>query len=311
MLAIASCLCLLLTAVVVAAAPAADVMNLHNLWGMEDALWQRIVRIVGILVSGYLVAIVLLAMIEKYRRLSAPPPEAPILDGSSKRIETVCAILRNATMVIVMVTTTFMMMGEIGLNIAPLLAGAGIAGIAIGFGAQSLVKDLFYGFFILLENQFGIGDVVQVGDSRGQVEQMTLRTITLRDLDGRVMIIPNGEINRVTVYTCEWSRMNLNLKVTYDTNLDKAYAVIEAAGKTFYKRNKDLVMEAPHVLGVEALEDSGVVIKVVAKTWPQKQWDTARAFRKVIKEAFDAEGIEIPRPAPVMQIGALPAKSQE
>lgn len=273
-----------------------------NFAGMEDSLWIKGVRLGAIVLAGYLVARVLLMLIRKYRKISLSRSDLTALDANTKRVETITAILRNATYVVVILATLFIVLSEVGINIAPLLAGAGIAGVAIGFGAQSLVKDLFYGFFILLENQFGIGDVIQVGDSTGQVEGMTLRTVMLRDLDGRVHIIPNGEVNRVVVYTKGWSRMNLDIEVAYQTDLDKAFDVINMVSQEFYKTHTDALLEVPEILGVEYLGANGIGIKVVAKTLPQKQWDMSRYYRKAIKEAFDKANIEIPFPQRMLHL---------
>ncbi len=263
---------------------------------LTDEFWVKSIRI-GIIVLGALVlARIILASIDKLRAIRITAVGGDPMDPGVKRVETISSILRNCVMILLFVITSFTILSEIGINIAPLLAGAGIAGIAIGFGAQSLVKDLFYGFFILFENQFGIGDVIQVGNSSGVVEKMTLRTVSLRDLDGRVHIIPNGNIVEVIVATKDWSRMNLNLQVAYKSDLDKVFQVIEKLSKKFYKEHQDLLLEEPSILGVENLGPDGVDIKVVAKTLPLKQWDASRLYRKAVKEAFDKAGIEIPFP---------------
>lgn len=272
---------------------------------LKVAALGSVFRIALIGFAAYLGMNVLIKMINKWRDVSVPADQI-VPDSNTKRIETIAAILRHVVVVVILVVSLLLVLSELGINLAPLLAGAGIAGIAIGFGAQSLVKDVFYGFFILLENQFGIGDIIQVGDSAGVVERMTLRTVSLRDLDGRVHIIPNGDINRVIVYTKEWSRMNLDLTVAYDTNLDKAYQVILDTGRRFFRERPDLLLEEPQILGVESFGDNAIAIKVVAKTFPIKQWEASRTFRKWIKEAFDAAGIEIPFPQRVVHVAKAP-----
>jgi small conductance mechanosensitive channel len=230
-------------------------------------------------------------MIDRLRNLAVKSSGSALLSTDIKRIETLTAIFANTVIAIILMATVFIILSEFGINIAPLLAGAGIIGIAVGFGAQSLVKDLFAGMFILLENQFGLGDIIQVGGATGQVEQMTLRTVSLRDQDGRLHIIPNSEAGRVIVYTHGWSCMNLNLEVAYNTNLDAAFEAIEITSQKFYAAHPDLLMEAPRNLGVDVFSDKGMVLKVLAKTYPQKQWESARLYRKAIKEAFDKAGI--------------------
>lgn len=270
--------------------------------GFDAVEWGRIARIVGIALLGLIIFRAVLAMVSKYRKILISNLDNQPYDPNAKRIETISAILRNAAGVVTFLITLFMILSEVGINIAPLIAGAGIAGIAIGFGAQSLVKDLFSGFFILFENQFGIGDIIQVGESSGQVEQMTLRTVHLRDLDGRVHIIPNGEIHQVIVYTKDWSRMNLNVEVAYRTNLERAFALMKEINQQFYQQHPDLLLEEPELLGVESLGSNGISIKVVGKTLPLKQWEAARCYRKAIKEAFDQAGIEIPFPQRVVHV---------
>lgn len=278
---------------------------LPGLIEIPQPVWEKSFRVIGILLLSYVTLRFLLMAVEKYRQLAIRNTEDPVLDAQGKRAQTLTAILRNIAIVTVMITMMFILLAEIGINIAPLLAGAGIAGIAIGFGAQSLVKDLFYGFFILAENQFSIGDVIQVGDSTGLVEQMTLRTVLLRDLDGRVHIIPNGEVNKVIVYTKEWSRMNINLEVGYASDIDEVFQVIEQVNKLFYKQHKKLLLETPEILGVESLGANGIEIKVIAKTLPLKQWEISRQYRKAIKEAFDKAGIEIPFPQRTLHLSSV------
>jgi small-conductance mechanosensitive channel len=229
---------------------------------------------------------------------------------NEKRVNTLVAIFQSISLVLILLTATLTVLSELGVNIAPLLAGAGVVGIAIGFGAQSLVKDLFYGFFILAENQFGIGDVIQVGESIGLVEKMSFRIVTLRDLDGRAHIIPNGEITKVIVFSKEWARINLNISVSYETDLDHAFTVIEAVGLQLHQDWPDLLTEAPQVLGVEELGDNGVIIKVIGKTQPLKQWDVSREYRKRLKKAFEDAGIEIPFPQHTLHVqGAIEGAS--
>jgi small-conductance mechanosensitive channel len=215
-----------------------------------------------------------------------------------KRAETLVHIVRNGVKIFVYIVASFMVLKELGVDIAPLLAGAGIAGLAIGFGAQSLVKDFLTGFFILLENQYRVGDVVQIGQHSGLVEKIKLRTTVLRDLEGIVHIIPNGEVQSVNNMTYEWSRVVLDIGVAYKEDVNKVISVLQDVGN---KMRQDqyfgqIMLEDPQILGVDDFGDSQVTIKMLAKTSPLKQWEVARELRKRIKYAFDSQGIEIPFP---------------
>ena len=185
-----------------------------------------------------------------------------------------------------------------GLDITPLLASAGIAGIAIGLGAQNLVKDWLAGFFILLENQFSVDDVIKVGEHSGLVEKMDLRRTVLRTLDGSVVVIPNGDIRIVTNLTKEWSRVVMDVGISYEEDIDRAVEVLRAVGEELYEDEEigKMVVEPPQVLGVEALGEYQVVIRMLVKTLPLQQWTVGRALRARIKKAFDREGISIPYP---------------
>jgi len=204
-----------------------------------------------------------------------------------------------------------MLFREIGMDITPLLAGAGVAGLAIGLGAQGLIKDILAGSFILMEDQFHVGDVIQAAGVSGQVEKMTLRVTTVRDLRGAVHFIPNGEIKVATNLTKEWSRAVLEVGVSYEEDVDRVSHVLAEIGQsladdeTFGK----LVLEPPQVLGVEALADSQVTIRILAKTLPLKQWEVAREFRRRIKVRFDREGIQVPYPHRVVITRPSPSGS--
>jgi small-conductance mechanosensitive channel len=215
-----------------------------------------------------------------------------------KRAETLVHIVRNGVKIFVYIVASFMVLKEVGVDIAPLLAGAGIAGLAIGFGAQTLVKDFLTGFFILLENQYRVGDVVQIGQHSGLVEKIKLRTTVLRDLAGTVHIIPNGEVQAVNNMTYEWSRVVLDIGVAYKEDVNKVISILQDVGKKMRQDEHfgQIMLEDPQILGVDDFGDSQVTIKMLAKTSPLKQWDVARELRKRIKYAFDSQGIEIPFP---------------
>jgi len=216
-------------------------------------------------------------------------------EETTKRAKTlVNAVLRTAEVVLALVAL-LMVLPELSVNIGALLAGVGIAGIAIGFGAQSIVRDALNGLFILIENQYGIGDVVTVAGVTGRVEEVNLRRTVLRDLDGVVHSVPNSEIRVASNYTRDWSGVNMNVTVAYDADLDRVTEVIDAVGRDLAaeKAYKSLIKEAPHVVRVDAFKDSGVSLKVLGVTKPMRQWEIMGELRRRLKKAFDAEKIEM------------------
>ncbi|PPD58128.1 mechanosensitive ion channel family protein [Dehalogenimonas etheniformans] len=215
-----------------------------------------------------------------------------------RRIKSILSVLIGALGVAIFTIATFMVLSELNINIGPLIASAGVAGIAIGFGAQSLIKDTLNGLFIMLEDQFNPGDVVKIVDISGQVEDFNMRRTVLRDLDGIVHIIPNSLITTVSNFTREWARVNINVSVDYGTDLEKAIAVINKVGKELAadENYSPIIISPPQVLRVENLADSGVEIKIVGDTRPNKQWQVAGELRLRLKKAFDENGIEIPFP---------------
>ncbi len=215
-----------------------------------------------------------------------------------KRSRTISNVIRNTVGIVIGILVLFTLLAEIGVNIGPALASLGILGLAIGFGAQSLVKDVINGLFILMENQYGVGDVVRVAGVAGLVEEVNLRRTILRDLDGIVHYIPNGEINIASNFTKEFSRVNMNISVAYGEDLDRAIRVINrvCAEMAEEKEWKGKMIKPPQVLRVDNLGDSGIEIKILGDTLPFAQWDIMGELRKRIKKEFDKEGIEIPWP---------------
>ena len=214
-----------------------------------------------------------------------------------QRAQTLGSLLNNVALVLI-VTFAALTILNLFVQIGPLLAGVGVAGLAISFGAQSLVKDVISGTFILIEGQFGIGDVVRIGDTAGLVEKVTLRTTSLRDAEGVVHIIPNGEITKVSNLTKTWSRSVIDVGVAYRENVDRVIKVLTALGNEFHLDPVwgELLLEPPEVLGIQAFADSAVIVRLQAKTLPLKQWEVSRELRRRIKNRFDAEHIEIPFP---------------
>ncbi len=219
-----------------------------------------------------------------------------------KRMDTLDTLASNTIQFFIVVIAGLMVLGKLGLDIGPAVAGLGVIGIAVGFGAQSLVRDYLNGALILIENQYARGDVIRVAGVDGTVEDFTLRRTTLRDLDGVVHTVPNGEIHVASNLTRVWSRINQDVTVAYGTDIDKAIEVVdnvgrEMAGDPVWKRR---VLEAPRVERVAELGEYGVTLKILGTVRAADQWAAAGDFRKRLLEAFKLHGIEIPRPQRVV-----------
>ena len=225
-----------------------------------------------------------------------------------KRRHTLSAVLTRWTTALIVVVAILMILSEVGVSITPVLATAGVAGIVIGFGAQSVVKDLLRGTFIVAQNLYNKGDVVKVAGVTGLVEDVSIWRTTMRDLDGIVHTIPSGEITTVSNYTKEWSRVNLNIPVAYGEDLDRVTEVINRVAEELAHDTTfgPMIIGTPRVLRVDNFGDSGIEIKVLGETKPLKQWDVAGELRKRIKKAFDSEGIEIPWPHLKLYFGDTP-----
>jgi moderate conductance mechanosensitive channel len=212
-----------------------------------------------------------------------------------KRGQTISQLLRSVGRVAI-ITIAILLTFNVFINIAPVLAGAGILGLAISFGAQSLVRDIISGFFILLENQFAVGDVIEAGGKSGVVERMTMRVVVLRDLEGTMHVIPNGEMKVVSNKTRGWARAVVDITVPYTEDVDRILEVIRDEAAQFSTDPVwGLQLDGPvEVLGVEELRDNSVVIRTLLKTQPGSQWSVAREFRRRLKKRFDRETIETP-----------------
>lgn len=267
-----------------------------RVFALED-LAGRLIEVV-LIIAVSIVVYQLVKLIAKRIVARQIEEEDPLVRRlREQRAQTLGSLFTNVLLIAV-VTVAILTVLDVFINIAPLLASVSVVGLAISFGAQSLVKDIISGTFMLIEGQFGIGDVVRVGDTSGMVEKITLRTTILRDLHGVVHIIPNGEITRVSNLTKTWSRAVIDVGVAYRADVDKVIATLRALAAEFYADPQwaPLLIDPPEVLGVENLADSAVIVRMAAKTLPLKQWDVARELRRLIKKRFDAEGIEIPYP---------------
>ena len=267
------------------------------------------VKIVIILVVG----VVLLALLKKFlpplmSRFMARPIRGESQQGIKKRANTLLGVFLGLGRVIIALVTLLMLLSEIGVEIGPVLAGFGVVGIAVGFGAQYLIRDIIAGVFILMENQYRVGDVASVGGVTGLVEEINLRKTVLRDLDAIVHHVPNGEIRVASNYSRHYSRVNLNISVAYDTDLDFAIKVINDVCKKMAGEEKwgKIIKTVPQVLRVDKFGDSGIDIKILGDVVPLEQWNVMGELRLRLKKTFDKEGIEIPWPHTKVYFGNKP-----
>lgn len=219
-----------------------------------------------------------------------------------RRVKTLQRLAVRIASALIGLIALLMILDQFEISIGPAIAGLGVVGIAVGFGAQTLIRDWLAGVFIILENQYSAGDVVRIGGVDGVVEDISLRRTTLRDLDGTVHTVPNGSIVVASNMTRGWARVNLDISVAYDTDIDRASAIIDDVGRSLTEDPEwqDRVIEAPSVMRVNALGDSAVALKVLGQVRPAEQWAVAGELRKRILAAFAAAGIEIPFPHRVM-----------
>ncbi|MEW2133766.1 mechanosensitive ion channel family protein [Streptomyces sp. NPDC005435] len=215
-----------------------------------------------------------------------------------QRARTIGSVLGSVVTIVLALLGTAMILDQVGIALGPLLASAGVVGLAIGFGAQSLVADYLSGLLIMFEDQYGVGDTVDLGEAVGEVEHVGLRLTHVRDLNGGLWHIRNGEVLRVRNDSQDWARAVLDVAVAYDSHLDTVYQVLEETGRALRQDPAfaDLLLEDPSVWGVQSLDADGVVVRLAVKTVPLQQWGVTRELRRRVKEALDAAGVDIPFP---------------
>ena len=273
-------------------------------WGMGDFgartlefVFLRPLKIALIVVVGVLLTRLGTRAVRRFvRTLHARGPVRTTSVRAEQRISTLADVLTGMVRVVVGIVVALLVLGEIGVDLAPLLAGAGIAGIAVGFGAQSLVKDFLSGFFILLEDQYGVGDVINLGDATGTVEDISLRVTRLRATDGTVWFVPNGEIKRVGNTSMEWSRALIDVLIAYDSDLAAVTRAIGEEAQRFAGEAEwsDAVLEPPEVWGVQSMAVDGLTIRLVVKTAPRRQYAVARELRGRITDRLRRDGVKGP-----------------
>ena len=266
-----------------------------------DVVIGKPLAIAGLLLLGLAVRWLLHRVIDRLIRRAEGGvlPDRINLATSTRRVQraqTMGSLLKSIVTGALAAVFGTMILSEVGVNIAPIIASAGIIGIALGFGAQSLVKDFLSGVFMIFEDQYGVGDVVDLGEAVGTVEAVSLRVTRLRDLDGTVWYVPNGEIVRVGNKSQNWSRAVVDIGVGYDEDLARAKRVMNEVAQGLWEDGdyRSVIIEAPEVTGVEALSPDAITLRVLVKTQPMEQWAVARELRQRIKARFDHEGIEIP-----------------
>jgi moderate conductance mechanosensitive channel len=265
-----------------------------NLWLAEHGLAVVITIIVGV---------ALWAAFKRFfpviiKNIMSRPMAGESAEGTKRRADTLIRVFLGVGRVIIVVIVILMVLSELGLPVGPVLAGFGVVGIAVGFGAQYLIRDLIAGTFIFMENQYRIGDVIRIVDVSGTVEEINLRKTVIRDIDGAVHHVPNGEIRIASNLSRHYARINLDISVSYKTNLELAISVINCVCADMAKEDKwkSALRTVPSVLRVNKLNDSGVELKITGEVRPLKQWEVMGELRLRIKNAFDKEGIEIPYP---------------
>ncbi len=280
---------------------------------VTDWLLQHGTRILIILLVGIVLWLVLKKLLPPLvRRSVARSRDKESKTGMEKRTKTLLTVFMGAGKIIIGVVIIFMILSELDVPIVPALAGLGVVGVAVGFGAQYLIRDLIAGTFIIMENQYRTGDVARLADVSGLVEQVNLRKTVLRDLDGIVHHIPNGEIRVSSNLTRHWARAHLNISVAYKEDLDQVMSILKKVWEETAndpKWGEFIISKTPSFLRVDNFGDSGITVKLAGETQPIKQWDVMGELRRRIKQAFDEQGIEIPWPHTKVYFGNSPEQA--
>lgn len=259
-------------------------------WGLQGGL-----RIVIVFVVAFVIVRLVHVLVKRFEAEISTGTELEVLERV-KRARTLGGLVQNVLTALVVLVAGMMILREVGVDVTPILTSAGILGLAVGFGAQTLVKDIISGFFMILENDVRIGDVVAIGQHSGMVEEMNLRTIVLRDAEGAVHIIPNGSVTSISNRTKDYSYYVIDVPAAYATDTDQVVEILKKTGAGL----RDDLQFAPHILddievmGVDAFTDTAVTIKARIKTMPLKQWEVGRELRRRLKKAFEQAGLDFP-----------------
>jgi small conductance mechanosensitive channel len=288
-----------------------EIINRIRVYLVENIEWELVVqaglRILIILVVFAIVSRIFRSFLKEVEKrwitqgiVEGEPPSE-----SHKRVETITRLVRQGVMLTLWITVVLMMLKQIGMDVGPIIASAGIVGVAVGFGSQNLVRDVISGFFIILENQIRVGDVAIINGTGGLVEKIRFRTTVLRDLGGVVHVFPNGTISSLSNMTNEWSAYVFDIGVAYKEQTDRVISLMDQVGQDLFTDTKfsKSMLEKPEIFGVDKLADSSVVIKGRIRTKPIKQWEVGREYLRRVKMCFDREGIEIPFPHRTLYMG--------
>ncbi len=259
-------------------------------------------KIIAVIVVAYFIRRFGDVFIEKIVRKAVISDHFLSREAEKKRENTLIKVFEGTLGMVIWAVVSLIILSEFDINIGPLLAGAGIAGVAFGFGAQYIVRDFLSGFFLILENQYRVGDIICVDDTCGSVENINLRMTILRDVDGTVHYIPNGEIKKAANLSKEFARVNLKVGIAYDSNLEKVVRTVDQIGQEISqdKEWKDKIIKRPEFVRVDDFADSAIIIRISGEVKPLEQWGVLGELRKRLKIAFDKEGIEIPFPQRVI-----------
>jgi small conductance mechanosensitive channel len=279
----------------------------------ETWFWAWGLTIIATLAVAIVLTIVLQLLVRRFRKKLEGSPSVT-QELNLQRIATLTTALSTTGIVVVWTTAILIVLSALGVPLGPLFASAGVAGIALGFGAQSIVKDTLSGFFILLENQFGVGDVVELQTTAspvtGKIEALTLRVTSLRAFDGTLHTVPNGNIQLVSNKSRGWARAIVDVRVAYGADVDRIRGILEDLFEELHADQtlSDWIREGPSVLGVDAMADYALVIRIIADTRPSKRYDTERVLRERIARRLDAEGIKTPMPPTIMPGSGTPTR---
>jgi len=260
------------------------------------------VKVLIILVAAYFLNRIFQRLIVKVIRIAVVSDAFTSKQAEKKREDTLIQILSVTIKILIVTIMSLMVLQEIGMKIGPILASAGVVGLAFGFGGQYLIRDIITGLFIIIENQYRIGDVISVENISGVVENISLRKTILRDMDGTIHHIPHGEIKKVSNLTKDFSRINLDIGISYNSELEHVIKVVNKVGNDLAEdpQWRESITSPPQFLRVDDFADSAIIIKILGETMPLKQWEITGELRKRIKITFDKERIEIPFPQMVI-----------
>ncbi|MDX2031691.1 MAG: mechanosensitive ion channel family protein [Blastocatellia bacterium] len=258
-------------------------------WLVDRGVGLIVIVIVTIFLMRFASALIR-TIFALFERSAVQPAEI----AARRRLQTLSDIFRGVAQTVIMFIGLMVLLQQMHVNITPILASAGVVGIAIGFGAQSLIRDLFAGLMILLEDQFNIGDSVKIGETAGTVEHLTLRSTRVRALDGALTTIPNGTIATVSNFSRDWSRAVIDTEIDYAEDIDHAMRVLLDTARRLHEERHDEIIEAPTMQGIDKFAGGAVTLRLLVKTQPTKQHEIARELRRRIKLAFETENIKMP-----------------